>query len=133
MFASFFKRIWPRSRPAPSRNAAQIGRDGESAAASHLSRQGLQILERNWSCKAGEIDIICRHRDVWIFVEVKTSHKLGIAPPEARVNWEKRRRLRKLARYYLGQRHETVPVRFDVIAVWWEDNEVKIRHFENAF
>ena len=99
----------------------------------HLSHEGLDVVERNWSCKAGEMDIICRDRSTWVFVEVKASHVLAIVPPEARVNWEKRRRLRRLARYYLGHRFDTASYRFDVISVWWENGEIKIRHIENAF
>jgi putative endonuclease len=133
VFESFFKRIWKKRKPASVRTNAVIGRDGEEAAAKHLARLGMNIRERNWTCKAGEIDLICLHRDTWVFVEVKTSDKLGIAPPEARVNTDKQRRLRKLARYYLGNKSETASVRFDVVAVWWENDEIEIRHYENAF
>jgi putative endonuclease len=133
VFANFFKRLQTRNRPSPSRTTAQIGSDGEAAAVKHLSHKGLDVLERNWSCKVGEIDIICRDRRTWVFVEVKSSHALAEIPPEARVNWEKRRRLRRLAKYYLGHKFATATYRFDVISVWWEDDETKIRHIEHAF
>jgi putative endonuclease len=133
VFASFFKKIWRRNKPLASRTTAQIGRDGEDAAVKHLSRLGFQVVERNWSCKAGEMDIICRHQNAWVFVEVKASRRLTEFPPETRVNQDKRRRLHTLARFYLGHKYGVVPYRFDVISVWWEHDDVKIRHIENAF
>ena len=133
VFANFFKKLLERRRPLSERTKAEIGRDGENAAAKLLEHKGFDVIERNWSCKFGEVDLICRDRSAWVFVEVKASHKLSAAPPEFRVNWEKRRRLRRLARYYLGHKFETIPYRFDVISVWWENDQVRTRHYENAF
>ena len=132
MFANFLKRIL-RRRPLEGRSAEQIGSDGESAAVRFLTRSGLHIVERNWSCRHGEVDVICRDKDAWVFVEVKASHRMSVRPPEARVDADKQRRLRRMARFYLGTGVETSVCRFDVVSVWWEQGEIRIQHNENAF
>jgi putative endonuclease len=132
VFANFLKRIRP-GKPLGNRTAEEIGSDGEKAAVKYLARQGLHVVERNWSCRFGEMDIICRHRDTWVFVEVKSSHRMPERPPEARVDADKQRRLKRLAHHYLGSRAESSVCRFDVVSVWWEGDEIRIRHNENAF
>jgi len=68
-----------------------------------------------------------------VFVEVKTSRIMGSLPPEIRVHENKRRKLESLARIYLKQKSDETSCRFDVVSVWWEAEETKIRHIEDAF
>ena len=110
-----------------------VGATGESIAAKYLARRGYRIVERNWRCRAGEIDIVADRDDLCIFVEVKSSAKLAFIRPEQRVRSRKQDKLHTLAHYYLKQHKLEVPCRFDIIAVWWEDGEPQLRHFENAF
>ena len=112
---------------------AEIGKRGERIARQFLEHRGLRVIERNWASRFGEVDLICRDGDTHVFVEVKASRRLGAVSPDCRVDSEKQRRLRRLAQHYLKQRAVEEPVRFDVIAVWWEDNVPRINHIENAF
>ncbi len=120
-------------RILPKRVRAGTGEQGEALAARHLIRNGYRIIERNWRCSFGEVDIIAVHKDVCVFVEVKSSGKLHWIRPEDRVRSRKQAKLRKLAHYYVKRQRIESPCRFDVIAVWWENGEPQLKHLENAF
>jgi putative endonuclease len=132
-FANFFNLFRKRTSMGRLRSDSDVGREGEVAAAEFLRKAGLSIMEQNWSCPVGEVDLIGRRDGLWVFVEVKTSRKLSAWPPEIRVNSRKQQKLRSLAKYYLKQHRLDSPCRFDVVSVWWDDAEIKIRHIENAF
>lgn len=91
----------------------------EQKAASFLESQGYQIVERNFYAKTGEIDIIARENGVLVFAEVKSCHPEHGIFPEEEVDFRKRGRIVKTARYYLVKRKlpEDVPCRFDVVAI----------------
>ena len=109
-----------------------IGEKGERAACDFLDSHGYRIIERNWRTKIGELDIIAEYKDLLVVVEVKTSLKLGLVPPEMRVHYHKQRKIKQLSALYLKCHRIYPPVRFDIIAVWWEP-QLQIRHIENAF
>jgi putative endonuclease len=100
-----------------------VGRFGEQLAAEHLERAGLTILDRNWRCREGELDIIARDGSELVFVEVKTRSSPAFGTPAAAVDRAKTARIRQLAvRYMLAKRADGAAdfwtgVRFDVIAV----------------
>lgn len=95
-----------------------VGRFGEDVAARHLAAAGLAILERNWRCRAGEIDILARDGDALVVCEVKTRSGPGFGSPFEAVTPAKAARLRRLAAIWLAERGLTVPeVRFDVVGV----------------
>lgn len=75
----------------------ELGRYGEDVAVRHLHDQGLVILERNWRCRAGEIDIVARHGDVLVFCEVKTRRSDRFGSPVEAVTPRKLARMRVLA------------------------------------
>lgn len=96
----------------------ELGRAGEGAAAAWYEDHGFEILERNWRCPIGEIDLVCRRDRLLVVCEVKarTSDRFG-SPLEA-VTPAKCRRLRRLAAAYLQQAGPRgVVVRFDVAAI----------------
>jgi putative endonuclease len=96
----------------------EIGKIGENAAARHLQSQGYAILERNWTCAAGEIDIVARHRDTLVFVEVKTRTSDEFAAPAESVTAHKRRHLIACAKMFLAARAKgECPCRFDIVEV----------------
>lgn len=116
-----------RSRLAP-------GARGEGLACRHLEARGYSILERNFRCRSGEIDVVAREGDATVFVEVKdrtgSSHGAG----HEAVTFGKRRRIVRAARLYAASRGlEETPLRFDVIAIDWDVDGPRIRHFEDAF
>ena len=95
------------------------GRVGEQLAESYLREtMGWRILERNWSCRRGEIDIIAEDHGVIVFIEVKARDSRTEHDPETAVDFGKRTRLRAAARSYLAKWDSTVPYRYDVVAVW---------------
>jgi putative endonuclease len=100
-------------------NANEIlGRQGEQAAAEFLHRAGFQVLERNWRCSEGEIDIVAADRRVLVACEVKTRSSERYGTPLEAVTPKKRSRLRRLAvRWVLANGVLFDEVRVDVIEV----------------
>jgi len=95
------------------------GKIGEDLAAAQLVSQGYRILERNWRCRTGELDIIAEHNHTLIFVEVrtrKTNGRFGTAKES--VNYRKQKQVRDTAQVYLYQhQQQRGPIRFDVMSV----------------
>ncbi|MFR9755226.1 YraN family protein [Streptomyces sp. TR06-5] len=81
-----------------------LGRYGEDLAARRLRSAGMAVLERNWRCSAGEIDIVARDRDALVICEVKTRRAGGHQHPMAAVTPAKAARLRRLAARWLSER-----------------------------
>lgn len=95
-----------------------LGRHGEDLAAEYLRRSGMTILDRNWRCRAGEIDIVARDGSALVVCEVKTRTSTAFGGPAEAVTRRKMRRLRELALHWLDDRGIYVPeIRFDVIAI----------------
>lgn len=95
-----------------------VGQYGEGVAVRHLTSQGFVVLERNWRCDLGEIDIVARDGAALVFCEVKTRSGEGYGSPLEAVTWRKARRLRQLAGRWLAD-HPVRPatVRVDVVGV----------------
>jgi len=93
------------------------------------------VLERNWRCRSGEIDLICRDGDVTVFVEVKQRGSASHGAGYEAVTWRKRQRILRAARMYsLARRLEGCPVRFDVVSIDpGAAGEPTLRHDRNAF
>ena len=95
-----------------------LGAYGERLAATHLEQAGLTVLERNWRCSEGEIDLIATEGEALVFCEVKTRRGVGYGHPVEAVTVAKQRRLRKLAHRWLAAHDEHAPdLRFDVVGV----------------
>jgi len=108
------------------------GNFGEAVANEYLIKNGADILEKNFSNKFGEIDIIAKIDGQLVFVEVKSRTSLKFGYPSESVDLKKRRRIIQLAQFYiLINNLSDVPVRFDVIEVFLI--ETKLRHIINAF
>lgn len=95
----------------------RIGRVGEQLAAAHLLRNGWHIVDRNWRCRAGEIDIVATEHGQLVVCEVKTRLSDRAGTPVESVTPRKARRLRGLALEWLAQRGGHEPVRVDIIGV----------------
>ena len=114
---------------------AGVGNRGEELAAAFLERNGLRIVERNFRCKGGEIDIVAKEGSTLVFVEVKSRKTLTYGVPQLAVTPFKQRQISKAALTWLARNrlHDT-PARFDVIAILLEDNyRHQIEHIKNAF
>ena len=96
----------------------ELGSRGEHIAAAFLTDIGLRVLDRNWRCREGELDIVARDGDAIVFCEVKTRRGVGFGHPAESVTPQKQRRLRLLAQRWLAAHDEHAPdLRFDVIGV----------------
>ena len=113
------------------RNQRTVGSRYEQEAAAFLNQKGLDIVEQNYRCRVGEIDLIARDGETLVFCEVKYRYNGGTGDPAAAVDYRKQNQIRKVAMYYLmkNKLSEWTPCQFDVIAFEGE----KMTHLENAF
>jgi len=95
-----------------------VGILGEKLAKDFLKKGGYRILETNYRCPEGEIDIIARHKDFLVFIEVRTKTSQEFGSPEESITPAKREKLRATAAQY-QQCHDNLPAswRIDVVAV----------------
>jgi putative endonuclease len=111
------------------------GSVGEELACRHLKARGYSILARNYRCRSGEVDVVARHGEATVFVEVKERRSLRHGDGQEAVTFGKRRRLVRAARIYAaGHGLSEAPLRFDVISiVWGADGQPRLRHEPGAF
>ena len=97
----------------------QQGAEGERLACRHLERHGLTLMQRNFRCKTGEIDLIMRDGDTTVFVEVRVRNNPGFGSGADSIDWRKQRKLTRTALYYLQcNRHlDKHPTRIDVVSI----------------
>lgn len=96
----------------------ELGVIGEEAAVRLLRRRGYRIRGRNVRCPMGELDVVAEDREMIVFVEVKTRSTVEYGDPFESISPLKRRRLQRLAVYYLATRRQADrPCRFDAVAV----------------
>jgi len=113
----------------------RLGERGEDAAAAFLERAGMTVVERNWRCPAGEIDLVALDGKTLVLCEVKTRRSTSKGTPEESVTAAKQRKYARLAAAYTQQAGlDSVTVRFDVITllVIAEDRAL-LRHHRAAF
>ena len=96
----------------------ELGSLGEEIAVTYLTDAGLRVVDRNWRCREGELDIVARDHDALVFCEVKTRRGVGFGHPVEAVNATKRRRLRTLGQRWLSAHDEHASeLRFDIVGV----------------
>jgi putative endonuclease len=102
-----------------------LGAYGEALAAQHLVAQGMVVLDRNWRCDLGEIDLVLRDGPVLVVCEVKTRSSTAFGAPLEAVTERKAARLRRLAARWLAE-HRLHPdeVRIDLVGVLLERGRV---------
>ena len=112
----------------------ELGREGERAAEAFLRARGYTIVERNFRCPLGEVDLVALHRRTVVFIEVKTRRGGADGTPFDAVDPRKQRQIRRAAEWFLSARKLTEhAVRFDVVAVWREGDRVRCEALEDAF
>lgn len=95
-----------------------LGKQGEELAAGFLAAAGLEILERNWRCPQGEIDIVAADGRVLVICEVKTRSGVRFGTPLEAITWQKARRLRRLAvRWVTAHSILYDEIRIDIVGV----------------
>ena len=123
------------TRPAAPPDRSALGAYGERVAVRLLTDSGLQVLDRNWRCRAGELDVVARDGAALVFCEVKTRRGAGFGHPVEAVTPGKQRRLRGLARAWLDAHdHHAPDLRFDVVGVLVPPRgPARVVHLRNAF
>ena len=110
------------------------GKEGEKIAAAYLEKNGYRIVEINFRCPIGEIDIVAKDKNDIVFVEVKTRKSIALGYPEQAVGIRKQKKMSQLALWYMQKRKiADTNARFDVVAITLipENNEVRL--IQNAF
>jgi putative endonuclease len=111
-----------------------VGKAGEEAAVQYLRHCGYRILERNYRCRLGEIDLIARDGKTLAFIEVKTRRSQRFGPAASAVTRAKQRHLIRVSQVYLtqmGQAHELC--RFDVVTIEIDAQTPRIELIKDAF
>lgn len=114
----------------------KIGFEGEKLAAKYLKRKGYKIVQTNYRCKLGEIDIVAEQNKIIVFVEVRTKHSEKLGLPQYSVNTAKKGQISRAALCYIKEKKIVDQTcRFDVIAITFpsDSKEPRFEHIENAF
>jgi putative endonuclease len=111
-----------------------LGREGEKVAEQYLKRKGYRLVERNYRCMAGEVDLIVLDRRVIVFVEVKTRSDDRFGTPFEAVEFRKQQKMIRAAQFFLHAKglHQR-EARFDVVGISWPAGVPVVEHIENAF
>ncbi len=113
----------------------QVGQKGEQAARDYLEQKGYSIIETNYRCRLGEIDIIACDGDMVVIVEVRAKTGLAFGRPEESINQEKARKLHRLALQYIQSNyHREISSRIDLVAVMIDRGSgvvKEIKHIKN--
>lgn len=110
----------PADRVRALRPSAALGRYGEALAVRYLREQGMEVLDRNWRCEHGEVDVVARDGECLVICEVKTRRSALFGEPVEAVTFAKAMRLRRLAGAYLARQlpgAAVAQVRVDVVGI----------------
>ena len=117
----------------------ELGELGESLSREMYEEKGFRVVAKNYRCKIGEIDLICKKDKLLVFCEVKCRQSLMFGIPAEAVDAKKIRHIRRVASWYLSQKmniyrlYNDFDMRFDVVEVVFVKDEYEINHIENAF
>lgn len=116
-------------------NKREVGIFGEKQAAQYLRNKRYKILNMNFRCRQGEIDIVAKDGNTIVFVEVKTRRSSNFGKGMEAVDFHKQQKIRKVALYYLNKYTPTFrDIRFDVVDILLNQEHVpEIIHIKNAF
>ncbi len=121
--------------PHPGPFRSTLGERGERVACEFLQKYGYKILEKNYKCKIGEIDVIARRQGRLAFIEIKTRTSAQFGTPQEAVDLRKQEKIFKVAQWYLKEKKASnTPVAFDVVAVLWTEGQMpEVRLIADAF
>lgn len=105
--------------PLPSSNSR--GTEGERRAEAYLAQHGLELVERNYRCRFGEIDLVCREGKTLVFVEVRVRKNANFGGAAESLTGRKQQRLLAAARHYLAGKNPLPPCRFDAVLLSGQD------------
>lgn len=113
----------------------EIGNTGEDLACNFLIEKGWEIIDRNYIYKKSEVDIIAKHQDIFVFIEVKLRSSIAFGAPSEYVTEEKVAHVYRAAEaWMISNNYANKPMRFDVIGIILKTNKAPIfNHIEDAF
>jgi len=115
-------------------NKRYLGKHFEEYATNYLKEKGYKILDRNFNCSYGEIDIIAKKDNILCFIEVKARSKKDFGSPLEAITINKQKRMVKVAQYYcLKNNLKETPLRFEAIGIDLSFNPPRIEHIMNIF
>ncbi len=116
-------------------NKIQLGKKGEELARNFLTKQGFNIVDHNFRCRYGEIDLILRKDKSFHFVEVKYRRTLEYGLPQESVNRKKQQKIHNVALLWLRKRHLPMDseIHFDVLAISQDKANPEYEYIEDAF
>ena len=117
-----------------TRERISTGKLGEEIAAEHLVGVGYEIVERNFRCPLGEMDIVARDHETLVFVEVRSRRTDNYGGPLESIGFAKQKKISRVAEYYLN-RHglQQIKARFDVVAVKLPPSRPEVELIRDAF
>ena len=111
----------------------ELGRIGENIIADYITKLGYKVVERNFACNQGEIDIIAKDKEELVFIEVKTRTDISYGEASEAVTNTKKRHLINSIKYYIyKQKLENQPIRVDVAEVYINKGKVKVNYIKQA-
>jgi putative endonuclease len=111
----------------------ELGREGEERAREFLRAKGYRIIECNWRCRLGEIDLIAQDGNILVVIEVKTRRTSYFGNPELAVDRKKQKNIVRMADLYIRQKSLALEVRFDIISIIIGDGRCEINHIPDAY
>jgi len=111
----------------------KTGKEGEQAACKHLEGKGYEILERNYRYRKAEVDLIAKHDNWLVFVEVKTRSSSFFGFPEEFVDRKKQQLIFEAADNYMYEKDWNGNVRYDIVSVMMTRGKMEVYHIEDAF
>ena len=117
------------------RNSAKdVGQEGEDIAFSYICQQGYRVVDRNYRCPHGEIDLVAKDDETFVFIEVKSRQSTLFGQPEEAVDFRKRKKLSTVALWYLAEKKiNNYHARFDVVSILLSKQPPEIKLFRDAF
>ena len=111
-----------------------LGKEGERIAEIFLRKKGYKLVERNYRCAAGELDLIMFDQRVIVFIEVKTRTGIRYWTPLEAVEVRKQQKMIYAAQFFLSAKKLSQrEARFDVVGISWTGVQPSVEHIENAF
>ena len=116
-------------------NKIQIGKSAEEQACKFLLAEGLELLQKNYRCFHGEIDLIMRDKEDIVFVEVRSRSRTDYGRASESINVNKKKKLIKTATHFLQIKDWLYKVnsRFDVVAIHFQPGNMELEWIKNAF
>lgn len=112
-------------------NNKEVGDLGEGIAVEYIKKKGYILIQRNFRCKQGEVDIIAKDKDEYVFIEVKTRNSKRFGQPAEAVNCLKKKHIYNVTRYFLYKyKIENSSIRFDVVEILLNKDGYKLNHIK---